>query len=54
MWLTLEETLDQTTELSSFFQISDPQKLWDEVYCIKLLSFGAMCYTAMENSYNGV
>lgn len=45
------ETLDQTIELS-FFQISDSQKLWRDVYCFKLLSFVAMCYAAMDNSYN--
>ena len=51
--LTSEGTLDQTTELN-FFQISYPQKLWDDVSCFRLLVFGAVCYAVMDNSYKGL
>lgn len=38
----------RTTQLSCSW-IPNPQKLWNHVYCLQLLSFGVICYTAIIN-----
>ena len=41
-------TLKYRTQLSCTW-IPDPQKLWDNIYCLEPLWFGAICYTSIDN-----